>query len=62
MENALKVSQIFEESSCCVCGRTGVDHYIGVADNYIKYGGNIVAFTEVINYTLNYEVISKNLS
>lgn len=57
METAVvNISNIFEESSCCLCGRFGVDQYLRICDNFIKYSGKIISFLEVIRKTLDFEV------
>lgn len=56
MFSVIHVSNIFEESSCCLCGRQGVDQYLKVADNFIKYSGKLISFIEVIRKTLDFEV------
>lgn len=56
MENNIHIANVFEESSCCLCGRNGVDQYIKITENFIKYGQKLVSFFEVIQETLDFEV------
>lgn len=61
MENNIHIANVFEESSCCLCGRNGVDQYIKVTENFIKYGQKLVSFCEVIQETLDFEVSSEKV-
>lgn len=61
MENKICIANVFEESSCCLCGRSGVDQYVKITDNFIKYGQKILAFFEVIIETLDFEVSSETV-
>lgn len=54
--SVVQISHIFEESSCCLCGRIGVDQYLRITDNFIKYNNNLISFIEVIRKTLDFEV------
>jgi hypothetical protein len=56
MASAVNISHIFEESSCCVCGRTGIDQYLRISDNFIQYKNELISFLEVIRQTLDFEV------
>lgn len=54
--STVHISHVFEESSCCLCGRIGVDQYLKICDNFIKYRGKLISFIEVIRRTLDFEV------
>lgn len=58
--SAVQISHIFEESSCCLCGRYGVDQYLRITDNFIKYNNKLISFIEVIRKTLDFEVNVEN--
>lgn len=56
-ENTINtIHYVFEESSCCLCGRFGVDQYMKISDNFIKYKNVNVSFDSVIRKTLDFEV------
>lgn len=57
----VQISHIFEESSCCLCGRCGVDQYLRISDNFIKYNSKLISFLEVIRKTLDFEVTDLNV-
>ena len=54
----VQISHVFEESSCCLCGRFGVDQYLKISDNFIKYNNKLISFIEVVRKTMDFEVIS----
>lgn len=56
---AVYVSHVFEESSCCICGRVGFEQFLKITDNFIKYKSTLISFMEVIIRTLDYEVSFK---
>lgn len=55
------IHHVFEESSCCLCFRHGVDQYLRISDNFIKYNNKLVSFAEAIRKTLEFEVSNLNL-
>lgn len=54
-------SNVVVVSSCCLCGRFGVDQYLKITDNFIKNNGKIISFIEIIRKTLDFEVRNLNL-
>lgn len=56
MALASKVSDIFKQGECGVCGCTEVNRYFSIQDNYIDYNGSFVSYQEIIAESLDFQV------
>jgi hypothetical protein len=53
----INVSDIFEQSTCSICGCCEINQYFDINDNFVEYFGVYFSFREIISDSLNLQVI-----
>lgn len=54
----IKVIDVFDQSTCGVCGGSEINQYFGVNDHFIEYScGAFLSIREVLSSALDFQVI-----
>lgn len=55
----IKISDVFEQSCCGVCGYEDINQYFSVNENFVEYLGVYVSLREILRDSLDIKVKKK---